>query len=394
MGIAGNIAVIGTGMTKFGENFTMGYFDMVIEAAHEAMADAGVDPQDIEAGWLGTCYPYAYGTEGNAGTSLAEPLKMYPIPVTRVANYCATGIDALRNAAFAVAAGEYRLALVVGVEKMRDVEPRGSLVAQHVERGHPLYCKGRTAPGIFGLIATRYREVYGDPKEAMAQVAVKNHRNGARNPKAHFQTEVTLEQVLRAPMVADPIGLLDCCPTTDGAAAVVITSAARARDFRPDPVILRGLGLSVCSGYFSTQFDGSWDLLGFRSTREAAKAAYQQAGVRDPARDIDFAEVHDCFTITELVNYEDLGFCERGEAPRLISDGVTSREGRLPVNTSGGLKSSGHPIGATGVRMVCEIADQLRGRCGARQLPDPRVGLAHNLGGPGSLAAVAIFGMG
>jgi acetyl-CoA C-acetyltransferase len=275
---------------------------------------------------------------------------------------------------------------------MRDVEPRGSLVAQHVERGHPLYCKGRTAPGIFGLIATRYREAFGDPKEAMARVAVKNHYNGARNPKAHFQSEVNLEQVLRAPMVADPIGLLDCCPTTDGAAAVVITSASVARDFRPDPVILRGLGLAVCSGYFSVQFDSGWDLLGFRSTREAAKAAYRQAGIRDPRREIDFAEVHDCFTITELVNYEDLGFCDRGEAPRLIKDGVTALDGALPVNPSGGLKSSGHPIGATGVRQICEIADQLRGRCGARQLRKARTGLAHNLGGPGSLAAVAVLG--
>jgi acetyl-CoA C-acetyltransferase len=391
--VAGEVAIVGTGMTKFGENFTQSYFDLATEAALEALADAGIEPTDVDAAWLGTCYAYAYGTEGNAGTSLAEPLRLYPIPVTRVANYCATGLDALRNAAFAVAAGEHRRVLVVGVEKMRDVEPRGSLVAQHVERGHPLYCKGRTAPGIFGLIATRYREVYGDPKEAMARVAVKNHRNGALNPKAHFQSEVTLEQVLGAPMVAEPIGLLDCCPTTDGAAAVVLVRASEARELRRDPVILRGLALSVTSGYFSTQFDPHWDFLGFPSTREAARRAYAQAGIQDPRREIDFAEVHDCFTITELVNYEDLGFCEPGEAPTLVREGITSLEGAFPVNASGGLKSFGHPIGATGLRMVCEIADQLRGRCGPRQIRRARTGLAHNLGGPGSVAAVAILGL-
>lgn len=393
MGIAGEIAIIGMGKTKFGDNFEKSYFDMVVEAAHGALEDAGLDALDIPAAWLGTCYAYAYTTEGNAGTSLAEPLGLYDLPVTRVANYCATGMDALRNACFAVACGEYDLALVVGAEKMRDVPPRGSLVAQHVEKGHPLYCKGRTAPGMFALVANRYADKYGDVKEAMAKVSVKNHHNGALNPKAHFQREVTIEQVLRAPMVAEPIGLLDCCPTTDGAAAVIITRAELAKRYTDDFVVIRGIALSASLGYFSAQFQPDWDFLGFRATRVAAQRAYEQAGITQPFDQIDVAEVHDCFTITEIVNYEDLGFCGPGEGVAFISEGVSALDGALPVNTSGGLKSYGHPIGASGVRMVIDVADQILGRAGPRQVKKPiDLGLAHTLGGPGAVSCVVILG--
>jgi len=319
-------------------------------------------------------------------------MNLFGIPVSRVSNYCATGMDALRNACYAVACGEYETVLVVGVEKMRDVPPRDSLVAGHIGLTHPLYSKGRTAPGIFGLMANRYFHKWGDSKGAMAAVAVKNHYNGSLNPKAHFQKSITIEQALKAPMIADPIGLFDACPTTDGCAAVVLTTREKARKSGKKHVIIKGIGLSVDLGYSTAQFTPDWDFLGFKSTQNAARSAYRQAGIINPRKEIDVAECHDCFTITEIINYEDLGFCERGEGRRFILDGVSTLEGELPVNTSGGLKASGHPIGASGVRMVGNIAEQILGKAGKRQLAKARVGLAHTLGGPGAVSCVVILG--
>ncbi|MBI4506209.1 MAG: acetyl-CoA acetyltransferase [Chloroflexi bacterium] len=393
MGLAHEVAIVGVGMTRFGENFEQSYFDMVVEAGYAAMQDAGVEPREIEAAWLGTAYAYDYTTEGNAGTSLAEPLGLYGIPITRVANYCATGTDAIRNAALAVAAGEYDVVLVVGAEKMRDVPPRGSLVQTHVSRGHPLYCKGRTAPGMFALVATRYGAAYGlNIKDYMADVAVKNHYHGSLNPLAHFRKPVTKEQVLKAPAIADPIGLFDACPTTDGSAAVVLMRREVARARGKSYSVIRGIGLSVDSGYFSAQMDQTFDYLGFKATQHAAEKAYKQAGISNPPEEIDVIELHDCFTITEIVNYEDLFLCERGQGWRLAAEGVTRRDGKLPVNTSGGLKSCGHPIGASGVRMVANIHDQLLGRAGKMQIENPKVGVAHNLGGPGAVGCVVVLG--
>lgn len=393
MGFANEVAIIGYGATKFGENFEQDYFDMAVEACYEAFQDAGAEPKDIQAAWLGTCYAYSYSTEGNAGTSLSEPLNLFNIPVTRVANYCSTGMDALRNACFAVASGDYETALAVGVEKMRDVAPRDSLVASHIGLGHPVYSKGRTAPGMFSLMGTRYFHKWGDSKEAMAAVAVKNHYNGSLNPKAHFQRPVTMEQVLKAPIIAYPIGLYDACPTTDGAAAVVITTREKARKMGRPYVVVKGIGLAVSNGYFTAQFKPDWDFLGFEATREAAKEAYRQAGISNPRQEVDVAEVHDCFTITEILNYEDLGFCEPGEGRRFILDGVSTLEGDLPVNTSGGLKSSGHPIAASGIRMVGNVMEQILGRAGKRQLGKKvKTGLAHTLGGPGAVSCVVIVG--
>lgn len=221
------IAIIGLGATRFTEHFDKSYGDLVYESAQQALEMANVELKDIEAAWLGTSYAYEYGTEGNAGTSLAESLGLYGIPITRVANYCATGLDAIRNASYAVKSGDYKLVLVTGVEKMRDVPPRDSLVAAHAENGHPLYSKGRTAPGMFGLMANRYSQIYGDVKKDMATVSVKNHFNGSLNPRAHFRNEVSMENVINAQMVADPIGLLDCTPTSDGAATVILTTEDR-----------------------------------------------------------------------------------------------------------------------------------------------------------------------
>ncbi|HEV8625701.1 MAG TPA: acetyl-CoA acetyltransferase [Acidimicrobiia bacterium] len=388
----GRVAVVGLGQTRFGENFDQSYADMVVDATFTALGDAGLRLDDIDAAWLGTAFSYTYSEEGNAGTALAEPLALYPRPVTRVANYCATGLDAIRQAAIAVAGGAAERALVVGAEKMRDVGPRASLLGQHIERGHPVYAKGRTAPGMFGLIATRYGHVHGDPRPGMTAVALKNHAYGAHNPNAHFRAEVSTDKVESAAPVSGAIRLLDCCPTTDGAAAVILTTVEAAEELGGAYVVIDACELAATTGYFSAQFDAANDFLGFEATRAAARAAYRRAGIADPWRELDVVECHDCFTITELINYEDLGLVERGGGVRLALSGETGPGGRLPVNPSGGLQSCGHPIGASGVRMVIDVAEQLLGRCEPqRQVPDARRGLAHALGGPGSVAAVAVL---
>lgn len=387
-GLKDKVAIIGVGCTKFGENNDLSYEDMVAEAGFAAFRDAGIEPGRIEAAWFGAYSPN--NGRGKASVSLADSLRLYGIPITRVENFCATGTDAFRNAAMAIASGVYDVVLVLGAEKLKDRPLRG--LAR--EGPHPYQQEGLTAPGIFGLAANRYFHDFGlsrdEGKQALAQVAVKNHYNGARNPKAHFQMEITPEQVLKAPMVCDPLGLFDCCPTTDGSAAAVLCRADLARQFRPDPIYLKGIGLAVFTG--RPWNDASFDYTGFPSTRTAAAQAYKMAGVADPVKEIDLAEVHDCFTITEILNYEDLGFCKKGEGKHFIAEGRSSLAGDLPVNPSGGLKSFGHPIGASGVRMIYEVVTQLRGQGGARQVKDAELGLVHNLGGPGSVACVAVLG--
>ena len=273
---------------------------------------------------------------------------------------------------------------MLGAEKLKDRGGRG------IPRlGHPLLARGNTAPGLFALAANRYMHTFGLTRETLALVAVKNHFNGARNDKAHLRMEITAEQVLAAPIIAWPFGLFDCCPTTDGAAAAILCRAELAPTLskRP-PVLVQGVGLAVESG--RPYFDPTIDYLGFRSTQGAARQAYAMAGIS--AREVSFAEVHDCFTWTEISNIEDLGFCAKGEGPALVREGRTSLGGDLPINPSGGLKSFGHPIGASGVRMVYECVTQLRGEAGARQVKNPELGLAHNVGGPGAVSCVVVLG--
>jgi acetyl-CoA C-acetyltransferase len=375
------VAVVGVGCTKFGDRHDRTYEELICDAAFEAYADAGIDPADIQAAYLGTYLPGPGG--GKAAVSLADALRLYGRPITRVENYCATGTDAFRNGCLAIAAGVYDVVLVLGAEKLKDRGGRG------IPRlGHPLLARGNTAPGLFALAANRYMHTYGLGRETLAKVAVKNHRNGAKNERAHLRSEITAEQVLAAPIIAWPFGLLDCCPTTDGAAAAILCRRDLASRFRGAPILVKGVGLAVESG--RPYFDPTFDYLGFRSTQKAAQQAYAMAGIR-PA-DVDFAEVHDCFTWTEISNIEDLGFCAKGEGGRLVEEGRTALEGDLPINPSGGLKSFGHPIGASGVRMIFEVVTQLRGTAGPRQVKSPRLGLAHNVGGPGAVACVAVLG--
>ncbi|MFN8543701.1 MAG: acetyl-CoA acetyltransferase [Candidatus Binatia bacterium] len=375
------VAVIGAGCTKFGDRYDRTYEDLICDAAFEAYADAGIDPADIQAAYLGTYIPGAGG--GKSATALADALKLFGRPITRVENYCATGTDAFRNGCIAIASGLYDVVLVLGAEKLKDRGGRGL-----PRFGHPLLARGNSAPGLFALAANRYMHTFGLGRETLARVAVKNHRNGKDNPLAHLRMEITVEQALKAPIIASPFGLFDCCPTTDGAAAVILCRADLASRFKGTAVTVKGVGLAVETG--RPFFDPTFDYLGFRSTQAAAKQAYAMAGI-GPS-DVSLAEVHDCFTWTEIANIEDLGFCEKGQGGKLVDEGRTAIGGDVPINPSGGLKSFGHPIGASGVRMIHECVTQLRGQAGPRQVRNAELALAHNVGGPGAVACVVVLG--
>jgi acetyl-CoA C-acetyltransferase len=390
MPISGEVAIVGTAVTNFGVLHDSGYLDLVAEAGLGAVADAGLTMDDIEAAWLATAEPQITGLLGDSGAAVAEALRFAPRPVTRVSNFCASGMEAVRAAAMAVAAGEYDVVLAIGAEKMRDVTPKGSLVAKTAEASHPVLAKGRTAPGQFALLANRYLHTYGYTRRDLADVSMKNHHNAVNNPKAQYGMELTLAQVLDAPTVAEPLGLYDCTPTTDGGAAVVIASRAWAEQNAEHYALIKGIGLSVTGGYFSNFYDESRDFLGFPSTQEAARQAYEQAGITEPREQLDLIECHDCFTITEIVNTEDLGIAAPGKGVELLESVATAIDGDIPVNVSGGLQACGHPVAATGVRMVVEITDQVTGRSGDRQVEGATTGLAHTLGGPGVIACVVI----
>ena len=391
MGIAGEVAIVGTAVTNFGVLHDSSYLDLVAEAGFGAVADAGVDMKDIEAAWLATAEPQTSGLVGDSGAAVAEALRFAPRPVSRVSNFCTTGMEAVRAGAMAIAAGEHEVVLAIGAEKMRDVTPKGSLLAKTAEASHPVLAKGRTAPGQFALLANRYLHEYGYTREDLAAVAVKNHGNAVRNPDAQYRNALTVAQVLEAPIVAEPLGLYDCTPTTDGAAAVVLAPRHWAEQNAASYALIRGIGLAVTGGYFSNFYDETRSFVGFASTQEAARLAYEQAGITSPRDELDLIECHDCFTITEIVNTEDLGIAGRGAGVELLLSGATAIDGDIPVNVSGGLQACGHPVGATGIRMVAEIARQVTGNAGERQVPDAKTGLAHTLGGPGVIAEVVII---
>lgn len=382
--IKDKVAIVGVGCTRFGENWAMSTKDMIIDAAYEAFADAGIGPADVQAAWLGTVW------SGQTGIVLAEPLKLNYIPVTRVENQCATGSDALRNAAYAVAAGACDVALALGVEKLKD-DGYSGLPHDKMNSDNSYRQRSRTGPGGYAMMATRYFHRYGlkpeEGKRLLAEIAVKNHRNGMLAPKAHFHKELTIDEVVGAPIVSWPLGLFDCCGVTDGASAAIVVRADMAHKFRPDPVYLKALQISVGprAGFLSQDYDYTHVEESYR----AGQAAYAEAGVK-PA-EITHAEVHDCFTITELVTYEDLGWSPRGKAAAEVAAGTFNLDGRLPVNTDGGLKCFGHPLGATGLRMVYEVCLQLQGRAEARQIKNPRLGLTHNIGGTTAGAAVSVI---
>lgn len=374
------VVVLGVGCTRFGDHFDLSAADLVAQAAREALADAGMTNEQVGAGWIGSYFPHS----GLAGTSLSDAVGLIGKPVSRVENYCVTGTDAIRHGAMAVASGWYDTVLVAGVEKLKEHGDVG--IPDQGE--HDIIARGRSAPGGFALSATAYLNTHRLGTSVLDEVAVKNHDNGSRHPKAHLRRPITLEQAASAAMVASPLRLYDCCPTSDGAAALILGRRELATSDRPT-VSLRGVSLASFAAHPYLQ--PGFDYLSWPATEMAARDAYRQAGLRPS--DIDVAEVHDCFTITELITLEDLGFAERGEGWKLSSSGGTRVDGEKPVNPSGGLKAFGHPVGASGVRMAVEVVRQLQLRAEGRQVPEPRLGLTHNVGGPGgAIAGVAIWG--
>ncbi len=396
MGIKDKVAIIGMGCTRFGERWNDGAEDLMVEAFVEALQDAGIEKEEIEGAWLGTCFDEV--NIGKSAIPLAQALKLPNIPVTRVENFCATGTEAFRGACYAVASGACRIALALGVEKLKDTG-YGGLPGFDTAMGtlNRFILPNFTAPGGFALMATRYFAKYGispeEGKMALAKISAKSHHCGAMNPKAHLRKEITPEQVLKAPIIAWPLGLFDCCGVSDGAAAAIVTTPDVARGLGKTPVLVKALQIAATSGeeMVTTRWDGTY----LKTTTEAAKRAYAEAGITRPREELSVLEVHDCFSITELVTYEDLQISERGRAIRDINDGFFNLEGKIPCQSDGGLKCFGHPIGASGIRMIYEVYNQLLHRAGPRQIPDPRLGLTHNLGGiPSfSVCSVGIFGL-
>jgi acetyl-CoA C-acetyltransferase len=394
-GIRDKVAILGMGCSKFGERWSCGADDLILEAFAEALIDAGIERDRIEAAWLGIFFDEQ--STGKSSLPLAMTLRLPGIPVTRVENLCATGTEALRGAAYAVAAGVCDIALAMGVEKLKDTGYAG-LPERTKGTFEDLYLPSSTAPGAFAQLASAYAARHGYSMEqlrrAMAHISRKSHDNGARNPKAHLRNRITEEQVLAAPMISYPLGMFDCCGVSDGAACAILASARVARALgKKDFVSLKALQLAASNGV--EMGHQSWDGSSTLTTRIAAARAYREAGLERPREQIDLMEVHDCFSITELVLMEDLGFSEEGRAPQDVLEGRYDRDGAIPCQSDGGLKCFGHPIGATGLRMAYEIYLQLLGRAGERQLGSPTIGLTHNLGGiPNrNVASVAVFGL-
>ena len=374
-GIRDQVAIVGMGCTRFGEHWNRSASDLLVEAALSACSSACIERDAIDAYWMGTL------TTGRSGLLLSEPLKTGYRPVTRVENYCATGSEAMRNAAYAVACGAYDLVMAIGVEKLKDSGYSG-LASQG---GTPTdgTQSSMTAPATFSLLAPAYCSKYGlDPgtlREVLTRIACKNHANGARNPKAQYQKAVSATKVERAPKVAGMLGVFDCSGVSDGAAAAVLCRAEDAHWYTDTPLFIKAL--SFIAGPADGAKRQDYDYTTFPEVVASAADAYSQAGVRDPREEISMAEVHDCFTPTELVLMEDLGFSGRGNAWRDTLDGRFELGGPQPVNPDGGLKSFGHPIGASGLRMMYELWLQFRGEAGERQVSSPSLGLTHNLGG-------------
>ncbi|MFL6108938.1 MAG: acetyl-CoA acetyltransferase [Marmoricola sp.] len=388
-GIADKVAIVGMGCTRFGELWESSTDDLLLDAVGEALTAAGVVRDDVDAYWLGTL------GSGQSGLTLSRPLGLDYKPVTRVENYCATGSEAFRNACYAVASGAYDRVMAVGVEKLKDSGFSGLLRADPPADGTAAELS-LTAPAAFSLLDPAYCAKYGvhpdEMRAAMTHVAWKNHVNGARNPKAQFRSEVSKEKIEAAPLVAGRLGVFDCSGVSDGAAAAMIVRAEDAYDYTDRPIFVKALALAA--GPMRGGLDPAYDFTSFPEVIASAKDAYAQAGITDPRTQISMAEVHDCFTPTEIVLMEDLGFTGAGQAWKDVLAGDFESGGRLPVNVDGGLKSFGHPVGASGLRMLYEAWLQLRGEAGERQLKDPRTALTHNLGGRpgGCVSFVSVIG--
>lgn len=382
-----SVAVIGIGKTPFGAFPDRNLRSLAVEAGQKALADAHLQPGQIEAFYLGNFAGPSFAGQNHLAPFIASGLGMAGIPATRYEAACASSGAAFFQAVMSVAAGVYDLVLVEGVEKMTSQStPRVTeILAAAGDLGGEVRA-GATFPALFAMIARRHMYQFGTTREQLAAVAVKNHSNGAKNPYAHMRKVITLEQAMAGKPVADPLTVYDCSLVSDGAAAVVLAPLDRARDFTNKPVKI----LSVAQTSDHLALDEKPDITTLAAVRLAAEKAYKLAGLT--AADIQFAEVHDCFTIAEILALEDLGFVKKGEGGPYSQAGCTALSGPLPVNASGGLKSKGHPVGATGVGQIFDLVQQIRGEAGERQLARHSVGLAQNLGGSGGTCVVSILG--
>lgn len=387
-GICDQVAIVGMGCTPFGEHWDRSVDDLMVDAVQECVGSVpDFARESVDAYWLGTM------GSGSSGMTLSRPLKIDHKPVTRVENFCATGSEAFRNACYAVASGAYDCVMAVGAEKLKDSGFSGLVLPAVPGDGTE---SDLTAPALFSLLVPAYSQAYGVDedvmKRVMTRIAYKNHANGAKNERAQFRKVVSEETIACSPLVAGPLGIFDCSGVADGAAAALIVRAEDAHRYSDHPIYVKALSLIAGPGQGSQ--DPRYDFTSFTEVVACAKDAYAQAGVTDPRTQISMAEVHDCFTPTELVLMEDLGFSERGAGWQDVLDGHFDLDGRLPVNPDGGLKSFGHPIGASGLRMLFEMWLQFRGEAGERQLENPQLGLTQNLGGqPGACVSfISIVG--
>ena len=395
-GIKDKVAILGMGCCRFGERWDMGGEELIVEAFEECIEDAGIKETDIEAAWFGTCMDEI--NVGKSALPLSTTLRLPKIPVTRVENYCATGTEAFRGAVYAVASGAYDICLAQGVEKLKDTgygglpnpgSSAGSLVWQ--------WWPNLSAPGSFAQLASGYGATYGrsdeEIKDAMAHISAKSHTNGVKNPKAHMRKAVSKDRIKASPIIAHPLGLFDCCGVSDGSACAIVTTPEIAKKMGKGTIIsVKALQLALSSGEEMAYND--WNADHFVTTTQAAERAYAEAGIENPREEISMMEVHDCFSITELVTYEDLLISPRGTAIDDVLAGFYDADGQVPCQIDGGLKCFGHPIGASGLRMIYEMYLQLLGRAGERQLDNPKYGLTHNLGGFPfqNVAAISIIG--
>ncbi len=381
-GIRDKVVILGMGCSQFGERWDMDAPDLMVEAYVEALGDAGIETKQIDAAWLATAIEEQH--VGKAGVPLATALRLPYIPVTRVENYCASGTEAFRGAVYAVASGAADIALALGVEKLKDTG-YGGLPQRGRGTVNNMTWPNFSAPGTFAQLAAAYRAKFGttpeEMKRAMAHISVKSHDNGAKNPKAHLRNKITIDTVLNAPIIAEPLGLYDCCGVSDGAACAIVTTPEIARSLgKKDMIAIKALQVAVSNGQEAQH--NAWDGSYFATTRIAAKRAYDEAGIKSPRDEVNLIEVHDCFSITELVTMEDLHISPEGRAVHDVLDGFYDAAGTIPCQIDGGLKCFGHPIGASGLRMIYEMYLQMQGKAGERQRKDlPRIGLTHNLGG-------------
>ena len=383
-----DVAVIGVGITKFGELWDKSFRQLIAEAGSQAIIDSGISGKEIDALYVGSMSAGRFVGQEHVGALVADAsgFSLMHIPSIRVESACASGGLAFRQGYFSVASGMNDIVVIGGIEKMTDVvgTEASNILATGLDQEWEAFF-GATFPGIYAMIATRHMHDFGTTREQLAQVAVKNHANGALNPYAQFKREMKLESILNAPMVASPLGMLDCSPVSDGAATLILCAAEKAKKYIDKPVKIIGSGQASDT----LPLHGRNDICTFESTTYAARMAYKQANI-EPSK-IDVAEVHDCFTIAEILAIEDLGFVKKGDGGKAIDNKITTLDGKIPVNPSGGLKAKGHPVGATGVAQIAEIVLQLRGEADKRQVKGAKIGLTHNVGAGGASCVVSIL---